>query len=188
MRNPSNYTKTRKIFADISLDTFFKLNLIPSIKKYPHIDSFKHGFVALNEKLYKEAKKKNQTEEGEASKLKKIHLMVLEDRTGMNQSMKYKIGRSAIKYVNTHNIIRLFNGFFNLFEYHHAVYNVYPELFQQYFSTIFAVFSSFEKKRMEKVIGEVCSSPRMHEFYINLYKYWEDEINNIERMELLIGS
>lgn len=188
MKDLSDYTKIRKIFADISLDTFFNLNSIPSAKSYPHIDSFKHGFVSLNEKLFKEAKKKSQYNEeshSETLKLKRNHLGVLEDKENFSIGMKYKVGRSAIKYVNSHNIIRLFNGFFSLFEYHHSVYSVYPELFRQYFSTIFAVFSSLKKKRIEKMLGEICSNSRMQEFYENLYKIWKDEINNIEREEIL---
>lgn len=180
--------KVNNIMASVSLDTFFNLNPILSLRKYPNIESFKHGFVALNERLYKEAKKKqtNQEENGhlESPKLKRNHLLVLEDKA-ISRKLKYKIGRSAMKYLHSHSIIKLFNGFFSLFEYHHRVFTVHPQIFQQYFSTIFTVFASMEKAKIEKMFREVCNSPRMHEFYVELYNCWEDEVNNAEKEVLL---
>ncbi|ELA42038.1 uncharacterized protein VICG_00885 [Vittaforma corneae ATCC 50505] len=182
------YLKASHALASISLDTFFNLNPTPSVRRYPNIESFKHGFVALNEKLYKEAKKKqiNQEEDGcsESPRLRRNHLLVLEDRP-VSRKLKCKIGRSAMRYLHSHSIIKLFNGFFCLFEYHHRVFEVHPYIFQQYFSTIFTVFASMKKTKLENVFREVCGSPRMQEFYEDLYKSWEEEMNNNEKEILL---
>lgn len=173
-----NYLNANKILADISLDTFFNQNTVPSLKRYPNLDSFKHGFVSLNEKLFKEAKKK------EEQNLKRNHLLILEEKP-IDKLMKHKIGRSAIKYLQSHSIIRVFNTFYNLFEYHHFVFDSYPEIFEKYFRTIFTIFSSLKKKNVERMFMDICSNSKMHDFYTNLYKSWEEEMNNVEKEEFI---
>jgi len=168
-----------RILASLSLDSFLSLNPSPSIRKYPNIETFKNGFVALNERLYKEAKKGP-----EPSKLRRAHLAVLEDRP-IGHRLKHKLGRSAMKYVHSHCIIKLLHGFFSLFEYHHPVRRVFPEVFEAFFRVIFTVFASLEKGKMHEMLKEVCSGGRMLEFYQEMYRSWEEEIGNVEKEVLL---
>lgn len=162
--SPFDYRKTSKIFDSLSLDAFFSLNPIPSLKKYPHFDTFKNGFFSLDETY-------NRFDEP------------IEDSQHFE---KNKIGKHAIKYYNSHSIIKLFTGYFNLFEFHHRVSVDRPEIFEKFLTVILKVFSSMEKNKVENMLKEICISSRMHEFYTELYKIWEEEKNNKEKEYLLV--
>lgn len=147
--NTADYCrKIIKLFDDLSLDTFLSLNPIPSLKKYPHFDTFKDGI-------------------------------------SFDESDLHKIGKKAIKYYNSHSLIKLFTGYFNLFEFHHRVSNSRPEIFEKFLAVILKVFSSMEKSKVENMLREICINSRMHEFYAELYRIWEEEKNSKEKRYLL---
>lgn len=178
LTNRNIYKSARDILAMLSLDSFFSLNPLPSLLKYPNIETFKNGFISVNERLYKEAKK-----EGD-SRLKRTHLAILEGKP-TSARLKNKLGRGAMKYVHSVVIIKLLNAFFSLFEYHHTVRRVYPGVFTAFFETIFTVFGSLERSKIQEMFKEASSSPRMLEFYQEMYKCWEEEMESIEKQELL---
>lgn len=163
--SPLDYRKVSRIFDEFSLDAFFSLNTIPSLKKYPHFDTFKNGFPSLTSSI------NNNSED---------------DIDDYSQLERNKIGKNAIKYYNSHCIIKLFTGYFHLFEFHHRVSENNPEIFEKFLSVILKVFSSMEKNKLEDMLKEISINSKMHEFYIELYKIWEEEKNNKEKEYLLI--
>ncbi|KAM0680691.1 hypothetical protein GINT2_000961 [Glugoides intestinalis] len=169
---------SNKIIDSFSLDTFLSLNASPSLRTYPSIDTFKSSFVSFHDKLYK---RKNENDCG----LLKNYLAVLDNKP-LDKRLKRKIGRSAMRYVHSHCIIKLFNGYFSLVEYHHQTCRTFPQVFDAYLAAILLIFGSLNKKKIETLLREACGSTRMHEFYLDLYKSWEAEIDTVEK-DILIN-
>ena len=183
MNNPSimNYDLAKNTIDSLSLDTFFNFNTIPTVKSYPNIETFKAGFLAMNEKLYKEAKK---SEIGENS-LKKNHQVILENKKIPN-TLRGKIRRSAMKYCHSQSIIRLFTGYYTLMDYHYKAYGSYSELFDKYLKTVLTVFGSIEKSKLFIIFKEISINERMNEFYSELYEEWIKVVNEIEKEKLIL--
>lgn len=168
---------SNKILDSFSLDTFLALNSSPSLRKYPSLETFKTSFVSFHDKLYK---KKNENE----SSLLKNHLAILDNRP-LDKRLRRKIGRSAMRYVHSHCIIKLLNGYFSLVEYHYQTSRTFPQVFDEYLAVILTIFGSLTKKRVETLLREACGSTRMHEFYLDLYKSWEAEVDAVEKDVLI---
>lgn len=186
-----NYQVATKALNDLSLDTFFNYNATPNVKTYPNIETFKNGFMAMNDKIYKEAKKSfgkskivQSEENSENCCLKKNHLAILESKK-VSKVLKGKLRRSAMKYCHSQALIRLFKGYFTLMDCHHRVYATYPEVFNQYLKTVLTVFGSIEKEKIITIIKEVSINGRMYQFYINLYDEWVSTVDVIEKEVLL---
>lgn len=187
------YDMALKILDDLSLDVFFSQNPIPTVEKYPSIETFKSGFVSMNEKLYKSLKERREEQYlrsvehrngGEPLKFehnfKKNHLAVLDNKK-VSKVLKEKLRRSAIKYCNSQAIIRLFKGYFILIDHHFSIRRTYPGILDQYLKTILRVFGSLKREKMGNLIREMSFSTKMYEFYKNLYNLWEHEANNLEK-------
>lgn len=195
-----NYEKASNVLNDLTLDVFFSQNAIPSVRTYPSIETFKSGFVSMNERLYKSIKEgqeerylKSTGQKGDASSvlpessLKKNHLAVL-DRKRVSKKLKRRLRRSAMKYCHSQSIIRLFRSYFALVEYHHRSINSHPLIMDQYLKTIFTVFGSIRREKMQEMLREISSSPKMQGFYHDLYSLWGEEMSNAERLCLFTDA
>lgn len=185
-----NYTRASDVLNDLTLDVFFNQNSIPSVRTYSSIETFKSGFVSMNEKLFKSVKERQEEclrssdQKGDAAsavpELKKNYLAVLEKKR-VPKRLKRRLRKSAMKYCHSQSIIRLFRSYFILVEYHHRSINSRPQIMDQYLKTIFTVFGSVKREKMLEMLREISSSPKMQGFYHDLYSLWEEEAGNAER-------
>ena len=189
--NIFDYESASKAITDLTLDTFFNFNSLPTVREYPNIETFKHGFIAMNDKIYREAKKSHektkqlQSEEDNSScPLKKNHHIILENKK-IPKYLKNKIRRSAMKYCHSQALIRLLHGYYSLMDYHHKACKTYPDLFKQYLKTILTIFGSIEKDKLFIIFKEVCLNERMSQFYTDLYTEWMNIVNSKEKEVLL---
>lgn len=180
-----DYTRASDTLNDLTLDAFFSQNTIPSVRTYPSIETFKSGFVSMNEKLFKSMKERHDKSQGSERCLEKNHLAIL-DKKKVSRRLKRMLRRSAMKYCHSQSIIRLLRSYFVLVEYHHRVVNSHPQIMDRYLRTIFAVFGSVRREKMQEMLREICSCPKMEGFYLDLYGLWEGEAGSVER-EYLFG-
>lgn len=191
-KNPLfHYEVATKVIDNLSLDTFFNFNLIPSVRTYPNIETFKHGFIAMNDKIYRDARKAHEKSRAQSEEvsdnfsMKKNHLLILENRK-IPKSLKNKLRRSAMRYCHSQALVKLFIGYYSLIDYHHKAMNTYPELFNKYLKTVLIVFGSISKDKLFEIIKEISVSEKMTEFYLNLYEEWVNVVN-IKEKEILLN-
>lgn len=170
--NGKDLSQYKRMIDIFSLDFFFLQNSSPTIRKYPHLSTFKADFVSFSER-HRKAKKEEKDP--------RAYMLLLEDKEITDQAQIRKIGRDAIRYINTRSIMRILSGYFSLMEYHREVSRSFPELFDTYLSVVMTIFASTSKRKIEKLVREANSETRMHEFYKELYAYWESEVSNIEK-------
>lgn len=187
-----NYNKYNRLLADIDLDVFFAHNRIPSIANIPSLPSIKSGFIAMNERLYKRAKKLEETRRQDPNyiprtKMRRKYLDAFDEKKMGSVRLQREVRKNIKMYVHTQALIHLFRSFYTLLDHHHRICDTYPVISNAYMKTVCMVFASMEKTAAIEMLSEIATNAKMFAFFKDLYHVWENE-TVVQEKEHIIGK
>lgn len=182
-----NYDDYRRVICDIDLDVFFANNSVPTLKPYPSVFAIKNDYIAMNEKLFKKAKERDEANRQSfpghqtGRKLRKSYMDIFDPRKKLSRRQHRQVARSVKMYVHSKAVSSLFRNYFALVDYHHQILSMHPSLKRVFYRTIFAIFASMSKKAIMNMLGEISISRKMFVLFTSIYEIWESECSIIEK-------
>lgn len=172
-----DWPRYSRLLADVELDVFFSHNCIPFIGPLPSPNSIKTGFIAMNERLFKQAEEQSQSAQ---DRPRRTYLEAFNNKRMACRPFRRAVKRNLRMYVQSQAITSLFHAYYYLTDHHPNAFQTYPMLRIELTRTVFMVFASTSKAVLLEVLNDISTDDKMYGFFKDLYCVWESETSQAE--------